>query len=208
MKTQTKTQKTLIAAAAAVLMTAGMGAATFASAAPRPMHPAPVAVDMRANAEIDARIRNLRDDIRMGERIDARRFLNEVERDQPNAVGLHELRGVMAVQDQDYPLARHELEAAIAQRQDRHEVWHNYSLVLEHDGEIELALAAEARAKALSPLPDYQFRMAILLEQLGRNADAAELYATLVQSPPSQSDGKAWAAQAAARLRVINSLAR
>lgn len=68
MKTQTKTQKTLIAAAAAVLMTAGMGAATFASAAPRPMHPAPVAVDMRANAQIDARIRNLRDDIRMGER--------------------------------------------------------------------------------------------------------------------------------------------
>ncbi|MGH8061450.1 MAG: tetratricopeptide repeat protein [Pseudoxanthomonas sp.] len=142
--------------------------------------------------------------IRMGERIDARRFLNEVERDQPNAIGLHELRGVMAVQDQDYPLARRELEAAIAQRQDRHEVWHNYSLVLEHEGETELALAAEARAEALSPLPDYQFRMATLLEQLGRNADAARIYDVLVQNPPSQSDGKAWAAQAAARLRAIS----
>lgn len=146
--------------------------------------------------------------IRMGERIDARRFLNEVGRNQPNAVGLHELRGVMAVQDQDYPLARRELEAAIGQRHDRHEVWHNYSLVLEHDGETELALAAEARAEALSPLPDYQFRMAMLLEQLGRSTDAAELYTALAQNPPSQSDGKAWATQAAARLRVINSPVR
>ena len=142
--------------------------------------------------------------IRMGQRIDARRFLNEVERDQPDAVGLHELRGLMAVQGEDYPLARRELEAAIGQRQDRHEVWHNYSLVLEHEGEIELALAAEARAEALSPLPDYQFRMAMLLERLGRNADAAGLYRGLVENPPSQSDGKAWAAQAAARLRKIS----
>ena len=142
--------------------------------------------------------------IRMGQRIDARRFLNEVERDQPDAIGLHELRGLMAVQGEDYPLARRELEAAIAQRQDRHEVWHNYSLVLEHDGETELALAAEARAEALSPLPDYQFRMAALLESLGRDADAAQLYEGLVRNPPSQSDGKAWAAQAAARLRKIS----
>jgi hypothetical protein len=61
-----KTHKTLIAAA--ILMTAGMGAASFASAAPMPMHPVPVRMDMRATAQIDARIRNLREDIRMGER--------------------------------------------------------------------------------------------------------------------------------------------
>jgi hypothetical protein len=68
MKTQKQTRKTLIAATAAVLMTVGMGAASFASAAPMPMRPAPVRVDMRANAELNARIQNLREDIRMGER--------------------------------------------------------------------------------------------------------------------------------------------
>lgn len=61
-----KTHKTLIAAA--ILMTAGTGAASFASAAPMPMRPVPVRMDMRATAQIDARIRNLREDIRMGER--------------------------------------------------------------------------------------------------------------------------------------------
>lgn len=66
MKTQ-MTTKSLIAAA--ILMTAGLGAASIpATASAAPMRPVAVKMDMRANAQIDARMRNLREDIRMGER--------------------------------------------------------------------------------------------------------------------------------------------
>jgi tetratricopeptide (TPR) repeat protein len=140
--------------------------------------------------------------IRMGDRMQARRLLAEIARDQPDAIGLHELRGLMALQDQDYARAREELEAAIAQRPRRHEVWHNYSVVLEHDGDLEGALAAEARAESMSPLAEYRLRMGLLLEKLDRNEDAIELYRELAKPPVALPD-QAFAAQAAARLQAI-----
>jgi hypothetical protein len=66
MKTQMTTRSLI---AAAILMTAGLGAASIpATASAAPMRPIAVKMDMRASARIDARIRNLREDIRMGER--------------------------------------------------------------------------------------------------------------------------------------------
>lgn len=68
MKTPT-TQKSLIAAAAALAMAASLGIASVpATATAAPMRPVPVKMDMRASAQIDARISNLRNDIRLGQR--------------------------------------------------------------------------------------------------------------------------------------------
>ena len=75
------TTKSLIAAA--ILMTAGLGAASIpATASAAPMRPVAVKMDMRASAQIDARIRNLREDIRMGERTHrlSRREANRLSR--------------------------------------------------------------------------------------------------------------------------------
>ncbi|GAB2493890.1 hypothetical protein GCM10027084_03880 [Pseudoxanthomonas sangjuensis] len=139
----------------------------------------------------------------LGDRANALRALDEAERSQPGAADPHELRGLIALQGGDYAVARRELESGLRLRRDRHEVWHNYSLVLEHDGETEAALAAEARAEALLPLPDYRLRMGDLLAKLGRTQEAAELYRQVEQDPRAHIPPANLATHAAARLRKL-----
>jgi len=68
MKTQTKTTKSLIATAVMAVMTASLAATAIpATASAQPVPPA-MRMDMRASDALNARIANLRDDIRMGER--------------------------------------------------------------------------------------------------------------------------------------------
>ncbi|MDI7773737.1 hypothetical protein [Asticcacaulis sp. EMRT-3] len=71
MKTQ-KTTKSLIATAALIAAVATsltvVSIPATASAAPMHMHPVAVKMDMRASAQIDGRIHNLRNDIREGQR--------------------------------------------------------------------------------------------------------------------------------------------
>ena len=114
--------------------------------------------------------------IRIGEPRRASEWVAFAAKRYPTDPRIAELQGLLALERGDFVQARERLETALAQRPDRHEVWHNYSVALERQGELERALAAEAQAAELSPVPDYWFRMGLLLEQLGRQREAGQLY--------------------------------
>lgn len=133
---------------------------------------------------------------KMGERVRLLQLLDEVEGDAPDAVGLHEFRGLIALADGRPALARRELEAALARRQDRHEVWHNYARSLEGTGDLDAALAAQAHAHAIAALPEYTYRIGDLLQRLGRTAEARNVFASLAD----RRDAGAWRSRALTRL--------
>lgn len=134
--------------------------------------------------------------LKMDDRAALERLLADIAREQPSAVGLHEFHGLMALHDGDHPRARAELEAALAQRQNRHEVWHNYARALEATGETGSALGAQINAYRIAPLPEYAFRIGELLEASGRSDEAAMVYGGLAGDPSAG----AWQARAALRL--------
>lgn len=141
--------------------------------------------------------------ILMGEPSKARQLLDEMALQNPRAPGLNALQGLLALRSGDEASSLKYLQAALAERQDRHEIWHNYSLALEHHGEVELALAAEARAQSLSPLPVYGLRMGMLLERLARPQEAGREYRRVLADPRAHVPPGTWAIQARERLRVI-----
>lgn len=137
--------------------------------------------------------------LKMGERRKALDLLDEVARSQHDPVGLHEFRGLIALQDGAFEVARSELEAALAQRNNRHEVWHNYAVTLEALGERDAALVAELHAYQLQPRPEYTARIGALLQSLGRVDEARSVYQALRDDP----DAGKWRAIAAGRLRRL-----
>lgn len=136
---------------------------------------------------------------RMGDRAGVEHTLADTAARDPDAVGLHEFRGLLLLADGLHAPARRAFEAALAQRQDRHEVWHNYATAMDALGEHDAALAAEATAYGIVPLPEYAFRIGALLEALGRLDEARAVYASLAAAP----DGSRWGPEAASRLQRL-----
>ncbi|HJR74834.1 MAG TPA: glycosyltransferase family 39 protein [Luteimonas sp.] len=110
--------------------------------------------------------------LKSGQTVKARGVLDKIAGNDPQAVGLEEFRGYLALTGKRYEEAVQHYENAVRQRTDRHEVWHNYSLALEETGRVEEALAAEAHAEQLSSAKAYRLRIADLLDRLDRHAEA------------------------------------
>ncbi|MEF3083835.1 glycosyltransferase family 39 protein [Luteimonas sp. SMYT11W] len=107
----------------------------------------------------------------------------------PGTPGVDELLGYLAVREQRWDLAIAAFERAVEFRQDRHEVWHNFSLALEGGGRTEDALAAAAQALRLRPAePDYLIHAGDLLIALKRpqEAEVAWMCALNEASPPQR----------------------
>jgi tetratricopeptide (TPR) repeat protein len=133
---------------------------------------------------------------RLGDHERLREIIADVERREPEAVGLDEYRGLLALAEGDASAAKAAYERALAHRSDRHEVWHNYARALSRLGDHEASLAAQARAYELHPLPEYLWEMAQSLDALNRDDEAKRLLRELA------ADGAAgdFARRARARL--------
>ncbi|NYZ62817.1 glycosyltransferase family 39 protein [Luteimonas deserti] len=130
--------------------------------------------------------------IKSGQEAKARALLDQMAATHPEAAGIDEVQGYLAVRDTRWTDAAAHLERAIGQRPDRHEAWHNFSLALEATGRVEDALVAELRAVDLRPgQADYLIRAGDLLKALGREQDARELWtcATRVAHSTAQQAG-------------------
>ena len=137
--------------------------------------------------------------VKMDDRGALERLLAEVAREQPGAVGLHEFHGLLALHDGDHARARTEFEAALAQRRNRHEVWHNYARTLEALGKPDAALVAQLSAHRIAALPEYSFRIGELLEAVGRREEAASVYRSLAEDPAAGE----WRRRATDRLAIF-----
>lgn len=120
---------------------------------------------------------------KMGQYDRVRTLLDEVAARDPRAVGVHEFRGLLALAEGRPREAREDLERALSQRQDRHEVWHNYARALVLLGQHDEALVAQVRAYQLSSEPEYLLAIAQSLERLGRLEEAIEVYRALAGNP-------------------------
>ena len=111
-----------------------------------------------------------------------------LEAQPPDSAGVDELKGYLAVREEKWDLAIAALERAVTIRQDRHEVWHNFSLALEATGRTEDALAASAQALRLRPTEaDYLIRAGDLLMKLDRPRDAELAWqCAKIQASPQQ----------------------
>lgn len=115
--------------------------------------------------------------IKSGQDAKALALLDALATDRPDAAGIDELLGYLAVRGARWTDAAYHLERAVDQRPDRHEAWHNFSLALEATGLTEDALAAELQAIKLVPHEaDYLIRAGDLLRSLGRASDAEDLW--------------------------------
>lgn len=121
--------------------------------------------------------------LKSGQRERADALLAEIERSQPAALGLEELRGYLALQEGRHAEAAELYRRAIARRSDRHEVWHNYASALEGLGDHAGAVLAETRALSISPGPEYAYRVAELLELGGRIEEARQVYRRVAGDP-------------------------
>lgn len=133
--------------------------------------------------------------IKSGQRPRAEAVLDEAARNAHDDPALHEIRGYLATVDQRWPDAAREYAQALQVREDRHEVWHNFSLALEHIGQVQDALAAEDEALARAPGEGpYLLRRGDLLARLGRNGEARAAWqaaAAAARSPPSAPEVQA-----------------
>ncbi|WP_133500462.1 glycosyltransferase family 39 protein [Cognatilysobacter terrigena] len=122
--------------------------------------------------------------IRSGRNGDAQRELDRVERATPDATGVHELRGFIALRNGQPEVAAAHLERALAQRPDVATTWQNYSLAAERLGDTRTALAAAQRAEVLDPTAEAAVRVGDLQAALGRVDDArASWRGALARSP-------------------------
>lgn len=100
--------------------------------------------------------------LKSGNRDKADEVLSAVAMREPQAVGLAELRGYLALNEHRYAEAATYYKIALDQVDGRHEVWHNYSVALEHAGNAEEALVAARRAYGLLPDEEYRARVDML----------------------------------------------
>lgn len=120
---------------------------------------------------------------KMGKYQELRSLLDEAERLEPGTPALDEFRGLLALAEGDPAAARSSYERALAQRSDRHEVWHNYARALFLLGDLEQSLTAEVHAYQLAPLPEYLWEIALRLEGLGRQDEATDVMRALASNP-------------------------
>ncbi len=125
----------------------------------------------------------------------ASRFIAETAIERPDAVGLDEFRGYIALQRGRPEEAVALFDQALLQRV-RHEVLHNRSLALEQLGDLDGALASTAHAIAVSPLPEYRFRLAQLLDKQGRYEEAGAIYFGLIEEAGRKPSLAPWAERA------------
>lgn len=110
--------------------------------------------------------------IRSGRGADAERVLREVERTRPEAPGLDELRGFLALRAGQPREAAMYLERAIERRPDVVASWQNLGLALERLGAPDQALAAAIQADVLDPNAENAMRRGDVLWRLGHREDA------------------------------------
>lgn len=118
-------------------------------------------------------------------RIDAARtLLDDID---VNTVGRSEFDGYFALVEKRYADAAEAYEHALCERPGRHEVLDNLSQAYEGLRRLDAAIAAQRRACALSPRPEYRLRLAYLLDHHGERAEAVRIYRELVESRSDDS---------------------
>lgn len=125
-------------------------------------------------------------------------LLREVEERDSEAIGISEFNGLLALTRGDYPAANAFYEDALSKRSNRHEVWHNYAIVLDALGYADDALTAQAIAYQIHPTAEYAFKLGGYLERLGRLDEAADVYKSLA------SDDSPWSSKAKARFDSLH----
>ena len=133
--------------------------------------------------------------VHMGRLDLASRFIAQTALARPDAVGLDEFRGFIALQRGRPEQAIGYYDAALQQRV-RHEVLHNRSLALEQVGNLEAALRSTVEALAISPEPDYRLRLGNLLAKLGRYEEAGAVYFALINDAQVQPELRPYALEA------------
>jgi tetratricopeptide (TPR) repeat protein len=134
-----------------------------------------------------------------GRRAEAERWLSQASGNPQNAGAVDVFRGYLALQDHDYPAAILAYQHALPLGLGGHESWHKYSLALEHEGQLQAALAAELQAWRLGSDLQYLIRIADLLRLSGQIEDARQIYQQVAANPQA---GK-WRQQAEMQLREI-----
>lgn len=139
--------------------------------------------------------------VHMGRLDLASRFIAETAIARPDAVGLDEFRGYIALQRGRPEQAIEFYDRALQQRV-RHEVLHNRSLALEQVGHLDAALVSTAQALAVSPQPDYRLRLGDLLAKLGRYEEAGAVYFDLIEEAKQRPELQPYADRAWSAMRA------
>jgi len=132
-----------------------------------------------------------------GRRAEAERWLDQARARPRDAAAVDVFTGYLALQDHDYRAAILAYQHALPLGLGGHESWHKYSLALEHEGQLQAALAAEQQAWRLGTDFQYLFRIAYLLQRSGKIEDARGIYQQIAANPGA---GR-WRQQAAMQLR-------
>ncbi len=135
--------------------------------------------------------------VHMGRLDLASRFIAEIAIERPDAIGLDEFRGYIALQRGRPEQAIEYYDRALTRRI-RHEVLHNRSLALEQTGQLDAALASSAQALEASPQPDYRLRLGDLLSKLGRYEEAGAVYFDLIEEASQRPELQPYAEKARA----------
>jgi 4-amino-4-deoxy-L-arabinose transferase-like glycosyltransferase len=84
---------------------------------------------------------------------------------RPDSAALYELLGIIAARRNDLPAAIEFNRRALALDAQRHVAWYNLSVAYNEPADQPRALEAIRAAISLRSLPDYRYRLALLLEQ-------------------------------------------
>lgn len=124
--------------------------------------------------------------LKAGQRERADVLLAQLAHAHPNASGIDELRGFLAMQDQRWNEAVTHYARACDQRPRQPDLWHNLSISLEKNGMAHESLTAETRALDLQPEnPEYARRAAQLCFALDK-----QLGCTVAISPPQSAQAE------------------
>ncbi len=151
-------------------ITAGLAAGVLLASAVLGWRPGHAAIDERQLADAQ---------VKAGQFEQAEATIARALESTPDNAALFELLGIIAARRDDNAAAIGFNRQAVTLDAERHVAWYNLSLAYGDTADREKALEAIRAAVSLRPLPDYRYRLALLLES-DEPETARSMYDTLL----------------------------